>query len=61
MEHVFVLGPTIGPDTWLAACLELHDWTEEPDHDTLPIAERMEIGYALVSLNILYTQTTERR
>lgn len=37
-------GAPIGPDTWLEARLELHDWTEEPDHETLPIAERMEIG-----------------
>ncbi|XP_045452603.1 peptidyl-prolyl cis-trans isomerase FKBP8-like [Melitaea cinxia] len=37
-------GTPIGPDTWLEARLELHDWTEEPDHETLPIAERMEIG-----------------
>ncbi|CAH0713230.1 unnamed protein product, partial [Brenthis ino] len=37
-------GAAIGPDTWLEARLELHDWTEEPDHETLPIAERMEIG-----------------
>ncbi|XP_023933897.2 peptidyl-prolyl cis-trans isomerase FKBP8 [Bicyclus anynana] len=37
-------GALIDRDTWLEARLELHDWTEEPDHDTLPIAERMEIG-----------------
>ncbi|CAH2089687.1 unnamed protein product [Euphydryas editha] len=37
-------GAPIGSDTWLEARLELHDWTEEPDHETLPIAERMEIG-----------------
>ncbi|CAB3231756.1 unnamed protein product [Arctia plantaginis] len=37
-------GPAIGPDTWLEATVELHDWVEEPEHETLPIAERMEIG-----------------
>jgi hypothetical protein len=37
-------GPVIGPETWLEATIALHDWTEEPDHETLPIAERMEIG-----------------
>ncbi|XP_050682434.1 peptidyl-prolyl cis-trans isomerase FKBP8 [Leptidea sinapis] len=37
-------GPPIGPDTWLEAKLELHDWDEEPDHETLAMAERMEIG-----------------
>lgn len=37
-------GPAIGPDTWLEVRLELHDWDEEPEHETLPIAERMEIG-----------------
>ncbi|XP_063626690.1 peptidyl-prolyl cis-trans isomerase FKBP8 [Cydia splendana] len=37
-------GPVIGPETWLEARLELHDWSEEPEHETLPIAERMEIG-----------------
>ncbi|CAH2984653.1 unnamed protein product [Chilo suppressalis] len=37
-------GPAIGPETWLEARLELHDWNEEPEHETLPIAERMEIG-----------------
>ncbi|XP_046970540.1 peptidyl-prolyl cis-trans isomerase FKBP8-like isoform X2 [Vanessa cardui] len=37
-------GTPIDADTWLEARLELHDWTEEPDHETLPIAERMEIG-----------------
>ncbi|KAL4705574.1 hypothetical protein ACJJTC_006902 [Scirpophaga incertulas] len=37
-------GPAIGPETWLEARLELHDWKEEPEHETLPIAERMEIG-----------------
>lgn len=37
-------GPNIGPETWLEARLELHDWTEDPDHETLSIAERMEIG-----------------
>lgn len=37
-------GPPIGPETWLAVRLELHDWDEEPEHETLPIAERMEIG-----------------
>lgn len=37
-------GAPIESDTWLEARLELHDWTEEPDHETLPIAERMEIG-----------------
>lgn len=38
-------GEVIGPDTWLEARLELHDWEEEPDIETLSIAERMEIGY----------------
>lgn len=37
-------GPVIESDTWLEARLELHDWNEEPEHETLPIAERMEIG-----------------
>ncbi|XP_013187581.1 peptidyl-prolyl cis-trans isomerase FKBP8 [Amyelois transitella] len=37
-------GPAIDSDTWLEARLELHDWTEEPEHETLPIAERMETG-----------------
>ncbi|XP_045501804.1 peptidyl-prolyl cis-trans isomerase FKBP8 isoform X1 [Colias croceus] len=37
-------GPPIESDTCLEVKLELHDWTEEPDHDTLPIAERMQIG-----------------
>ncbi|XP_059060861.1 peptidyl-prolyl cis-trans isomerase FKBP8 [Achroia grisella] len=37
-------GPVIDGDTWLEARLELHDWAEEPEHETLPIAERMEIG-----------------
>ncbi|KAM3963185.1 LOW QUALITY PROTEIN: peptidyl-prolyl cis-trans isomerase FKBP8 [Aphomia sociella] len=37
-------GPAIDAETWLEARLELHDWTEEPEHETLPIAERMEIG-----------------
>lgn len=37
-------GEPIGLDTWVEARLELHDWTEEPEMDTLPIAERMEIG-----------------
>ncbi|XP_072942552.1 peptidyl-prolyl cis-trans isomerase FKBP8 [Epargyreus clarus] len=37
-------GPVIGPETWVEARLELHDWAEEPEHETLPIAERMEIG-----------------
>ncbi|CAK1552957.1 unnamed protein product [Leptosia nina] len=37
-------GPPIGPETWLEVTLELHDWAEEPEHETLPIAERMEIG-----------------
>ncbi|XP_053615146.1 peptidyl-prolyl cis-trans isomerase FKBP8 [Plodia interpunctella] len=37
-------GPQIDGETWLEARLELHDWTEEPEHETLPIAERMEIG-----------------
>ncbi|XP_037961794.2 peptidyl-prolyl cis-trans isomerase FKBP8 [Plutella xylostella] len=37
-------GPNIGPETWLEARLQLHDWSEEPDHETLSIAERMEIG-----------------
>lgn len=37
-------GAPIGSDTWLEARLELHDWAEEPDHETLPIAEKMEIG-----------------
>ncbi|KPJ03297.1 PREDICTED: peptidyl-prolyl cis-trans isomerase FKBP8 [Papilio xuthus] len=37
-------GSVIGPDTWLEAKLELHDWSEEPEHETLSIAERMEIG-----------------
>ncbi|XP_049876963.1 peptidyl-prolyl cis-trans isomerase FKBP8 [Pectinophora gossypiella] len=37
-------GPAISPDTWLEARLELHDWAEEPEHETLPIAERMETG-----------------
>lgn len=37
-------GPLIDADTWLEARLELHDWAEEPEHETLPIAERMEIG-----------------
>ncbi|CAH2042527.1 unnamed protein product, partial [Iphiclides podalirius] len=37
-------GPVIESDTWLEAKLELLDWTEEPEHDTLSIAERMEIG-----------------
>ncbi|CAK1584702.1 unnamed protein product [Parnassius mnemosyne] len=37
-------GPVIGPDTWLEVKLELHDWSEEPEHETLSIAERMEIG-----------------
>lgn len=40
-------GSVIGPDTWLEAKLELHDWSEEPEHETLSIAERMEIGYVL--------------
>lgn len=37
-------GPTITSETWLEARLELHDWNEEPEHETLSIAERMEIG-----------------
>ncbi|CAG9795622.1 unnamed protein product [Diatraea saccharalis] len=37
-------GPAIGSETWLEAKLELHDWNEEPEHETLPIAERMQIG-----------------
>lgn len=37
-------GPTIGSDTWVEVRLELHDWDEEPEHETLPVAERMEIG-----------------
>lgn len=37
-------GPVIDGDTWLEARVELHDWAEEPEHDTLPIAERMETG-----------------
>ncbi|KAL0869708.1 hypothetical protein ABMA27_005947 [Loxostege sticticalis] len=37
-------GPVIDPETWLEVRLELHDWNEEPEHETLPIAERMEIG-----------------
>ncbi|XP_032519484.2 peptidyl-prolyl cis-trans isomerase FKBP8-like [Danaus plexippus] len=37
-------GEAIGPETWLEASLKLHDWTEESEHETLPIAERMEIG-----------------
>ncbi|XP_022818113.1 peptidyl-prolyl cis-trans isomerase FKBP8-like [Spodoptera litura] len=37
-------GPVIDADTWLEARLELHDWAEEPEHETLPIAERMETG-----------------
>ncbi|XP_041984884.1 peptidyl-prolyl cis-trans isomerase FKBP8 isoform X2 [Aricia agestis] len=37
-------GPTIDSETWLLIQLELHDWDEEPDHETLSIAERMEIG-----------------
>ncbi|XP_063830780.1 peptidyl-prolyl cis-trans isomerase FKBP8 [Ostrinia nubilalis] len=37
-------GPNIGPETWLEVRLELHDWNEEPEHETLPIAERMQIG-----------------
>lgn len=37
-------GPVIESDTWLEAKLVLHDWDDEPEHDTLPIAERMEIG-----------------
>ncbi|XP_004922407.1 peptidyl-prolyl cis-trans isomerase FKBP8 [Bombyx mori] len=37
-------GPIIGPDTWLEAKLVLHDWSEEPEHDVLSIAEKMEIG-----------------
>ncbi|CAH0695961.1 unnamed protein product [Spodoptera exigua] len=37
-------GPVIDADTWLEARVELHDWAEEPEHETLPIAERMETG-----------------
>lgn len=37
-------GEPIGLDTWLEVHLELHDWNEEPEIETLPIAERMEIG-----------------
>ncbi|XP_022118759.2 peptidyl-prolyl cis-trans isomerase FKBP8 [Pieris rapae] len=37
-------GPPIGPETWLEVKLELHDWEEEPEHETLTITERMEIG-----------------
>ncbi|GBP13797.1 Peptidyl-prolyl cis-trans isomerase FKBP8 [Eumeta japonica] len=37
-------GPIISSDTWLQAKLVLHDWSEEPEHETLSIAERMEIG-----------------
>lgn len=38
-------GPVIDPETWLEATLELHDWCEEPELETLTIADRMEIGY----------------
>ncbi|KAJ2948286.1 hypothetical protein O0L34_g7520 [Tuta absoluta] len=37
-------GPAIGAETWLETRLELHDWAEEPEHETLSIPERMEIG-----------------
>ncbi|KAJ8717986.1 hypothetical protein PYW07_005916 [Mythimna separata] len=37
-------GPVIDGETWLDARIELHDWEEEPEHETLPMAERMETG-----------------
>lgn len=40
-------GPVIGPETWLEAKLELHDWSNEPEHETLSIAEKMEIGLVI--------------
>lgn len=41
-------GPIIGPETWLEGSLELHDWCEEPELETLSIPERMEIGYVSI-------------
>lgn len=41
-------GLVIDSETMLEAQLELHDWSEEPEHETLSIAERMEIGYDII-------------
>lgn len=37
-------GPVIDGETWLDAHVVLHDWEEEPEHETLSIAEKMETG-----------------
>lgn len=40
-------GPIIGPETWIEASLELHDWAEDPDIETLTLEQRMAIGLVL--------------